>query len=137
MARAARWNRQIAFLITLMMVLTGMCFDTFKADSSFSSGEFPFASRAAYVMRSGMENKDMMIEEQAGSYKCADCQEEQARTGRLTIRSGGDSVILTDIGLEESFVSFHKTAHTHSVRQSGAVIISYVHSKDGSKGKSL
>lgn len=137
MMRAARWNRQICFLITLMMLLTGMCFDTLRTDSSFSSEESPFAARVAYVMRNGMENKDMLIEEQTGSYECADRQEEQVRTGRLTRRSGGDPVIIPDTGLEESFVSFHKTAHTHSVRQSSAVIISYVHSKDGSKRKSL
>lgn len=138
MMRAARWNRQICFLITLMMLLTGMCFDTIKADSSFSSEESPFETHAAYMMRSSTANQDMMIEDQTQDfYECVDRQEEQVRASRLTRRSNHGPVIMLDTGLEESFVSFHKTAHVHSARWSGAVIIGYVHSKDGSKRISL
>ena len=135
--RAARWNRQICFLITLMLLLTGMCFDSVKTDSSFSSEESPFTGRAAYVMRHSAENRDMMLEEQTGSFECADRHEEPVCSGKVARRSGSGPVVIIDTGLEESFVSFHKTAHTHSVRQSGAVIIGYVHSKDGSKRESL
>lgn len=133
--RAARWNRHICFLLTLMMLVTGMCFETVKADSSFSSNEFPFAVNTARFVKGGLETQDIFIEDQADSYELLNRVEETVRT-RKEIKNDCSSLVFLspEIAFKQFSASLNRMALGVRLDNfSNAVIIGYVHNQDGSK----
>lgn len=135
--RAGKRNSRLCYFLTVILLLSGMCFEHVEADSSFV---YPECSKTAAVLSSGgsvLTAVDSCTPEMLG-HPDADTAISDARrpSGRTSFRSfqtilflrncfQGLIIILLTVGIG---ISIESASHT--------VIVSYIHKKDGKKSES-
>ena len=130
-------KKYICFLLALMMLVSGMCFEGIKTDACFSSGRFPYAANAVYTNKDVVTKQYAFVEER--SEKCeisslaSEYEGNRKESGARSLNSNMN--LAAEMTTVRSLVSLRETAREARFGQtSSAVIISYVHHQDGSKG---
>lgn len=128
-------RKYICLLITLMILISGMCFDVIKADACFSSVQASKQTRAVYIDKGDITRQCAYVEEKTEGREGV--SRTVVRTGNrkdLASKSLVGFMSVKEITPEKSFNTSKEAAcSTRLDHSNSAAIMRYVHHQDGFK----
>lgn len=128
-------RKYICLLLMIMLVVSGMCFDTVKTDACFLFGKTVGESRMSYTNKSAAAKQHAFIEEQTEKNEI--CSVSERIDGRRETRArnaNGNASLQSALVSESRLYSYREAARFIVPKNTtSAAIISYVHHQDGSK----
>ena len=130
-------KKYMCFILTLIMLISGMCFDTIKADACFLSEKISNESNfnVSYRNRNAVIKQYAFVEEQSGRYELNRVSGGLGSQRETRIRSAVENIVPQMDLLPESVLHSYQEMIRHIEPENSicAVIIRYVHHQDGSK----
>ena len=124
----------ICFLLAIAMLLSGMYFDNTKLDSLFSYKNYSNVTSTLNSSDSLLANPEVRTEEISGSRVVANSIKSERRSDEKN-NSKTDLYLVFWETFPQNFTTFFNTivSEFHNGIYSNAVIINYIHQKDGKK----
>ena len=130
-------KKYMCFILTLIMLVSGMCFDTIKADACFLSEKISNESNfnVSYRNRNTVTKQYAFVEEQSGKCELNRVSGGLGSQRETRIRSAVENIVPQMDLLPESVLHSYQEMIRHIEPENSicAVIIRYVHHQDGSK----
>lgn len=128
-------RKYICFLLMVILVVSGMCFDTVKADAYFLFEKAANESSMSYINKSATVKQHAYVEEQTEKNEICSVSERIGGRRETRARNANGNASLQSALLSESQLqSYHEAARFILPKNTmSAAIISYVHHQDGSK----
>lgn len=129
-------KKNLCLLLAVMVLLTGVCFEKGKAESFFACANGENRSQVLYFLAGAIERPELCTEELLGSQDIGSLIEQIGHSDKTTNLLTAVLLSSAEIFSQNPAIIHHiENRETDCAYSSGAaVIIGYIHQKDGSKG---